>query len=143
MNYKLCKHSLVRLKSSISKVVTGFDVNILVGCCIIGMCSSVYGLQNTQQMNASLNKVRNDDSVRWFYVDTIFLRQKDGRENEKDSVSLANFIAIEIQIVITIFTGWSKARGIMCKHFSALDSCTTHIDHVRFHCVRVYLYDAW
>lgn len=46
------------MKTPISRVVTGFDVNVLVGSCLIGMLSSVYGLRNTQQMNASLNKVK-------------------------------------------------------------------------------------
>lgn len=65
MNYKLGKYCILlavhhppnRLKTPISYVVTGFDVNVLVGSCLIGMLSSVYGLRNTQQMNASLNKV--------------------------------------------------------------------------------------
>ncbi|XP_031629035.1 gustatory receptor for sugar taste 43a-like [Contarinia nasturtii] len=46
----------LRLKTATQKVVTSFDVNVLVGCCLIAMLTGVYGLQNTQQMNASLNK---------------------------------------------------------------------------------------
>lgn len=47
-----------RLKTPTSRVVTSFDVNVLVSSCFIGMLSSVYGLRNTQEMNASLNKVQ-------------------------------------------------------------------------------------
>lgn len=60
MNYKLDKYLYAfmnRLKTSTARVVTGFDVNILVGSCIIGMLASVSGLRNTQQMNDNLNKV--------------------------------------------------------------------------------------
>lgn len=46
------------MKTATTKVVMGFDVNILVSCCLTGMLSSVFGLRNTQQMNASLNRVR-------------------------------------------------------------------------------------
>ncbi|XP_055306380.1 gustatory receptor for sugar taste 43a-like isoform X2 [Sitodiplosis mosellana] len=46
----------IRLKTATARVVTGFDVNILVSSCLISMFTGVFGLHNTQQMNVSLNK---------------------------------------------------------------------------------------
>lgn len=65
-------HPPNRLKTPISYVVTGFDVNVLVGSCLIGMLSSVFGLRNTQQMNASLNKVEIYSFVP-FFIRYIFI----------------------------------------------------------------------
>lgn len=70
MNYKLGKYLFAfmnRLKTATSRVVTGFDVNILVSSCLISMFTSVFGLRNTQQMNYSLNKVICLDSMRFFF----------------------------------------------------------------------------
>lgn len=50
------------MKDATSIVVTGFDVNVLVGTCIIGMLSSVFGLRNTKQMNVSLLKVTKNEN---------------------------------------------------------------------------------
>lgn len=49
----------VRMKTPTSKVVTGFDVNVVVSSCFIGMLTSVFGLQNAQLMNYRLRKVFN------------------------------------------------------------------------------------
>lgn len=97
MNYKLVKHLnlLNRLKTPISRVVTGFDVNVLVGSCLIGMLSSVYGLRNTQQMNASLNKVKIEffDPIFFFVLFFQFLRcQREIWENFLEGIILIKIL---------------------------------------------------
>lgn len=140
-----------RLKTSTSRVVTGFDVNILVGSCLIGMLSSVFGLRNTQQMNASLNKVISSSHnllfsfflfgcFANFYVKSIFFVRKFIRMRKNTSERMKK--REEGKNVITIFAGRSKAHGIMCKYFDAHEWCSKNFDHVRINHVRVHLFDA-
>lgn len=40
-----------------SRVVTGLDVNVVVGSCLVGMLSSIFNLRNTQEINQRLKEV--------------------------------------------------------------------------------------
>lgn len=45
------------MNSPTSRVVTGLDVNVVVGSCLVGMLSSIFNLCNTQKINQRLKEV--------------------------------------------------------------------------------------